>query len=273
MGADPNAQDKYGETPIFRSIRFRGDDITEYLISHSSTDVNIQDTLGRTPLHRACVMGTAHSVLQLLEHGADPLQADLNGVTPLQAGMESKYAVNTIGSWESVLEEKMEEARQRKRRRVSPQAGHDGKVMDTLELARAYGTRLPPVYEGASRSPPDAPMIGGLTATTATCNDALDDAWDSLDDSDFLDRETQNIHVSYEFSRSEYADSPNIATSQRPETFTFPRNNLGSPQVEHTHQSESLYKSKDGHLLQCKAHMLIDCWLHDHGITHVIYPR
>ena len=102
LGADVNAIDKYGETPIFRAIRFRKDDCFELLLNNS--ELNIKDTKGRTPLHRACAMGTAFTVNALLENGADPTAVDEAGKTALQMGEESEYSKSQIKLWKGFYE-------------------------------------------------------------------------------------------------------------------------------------------------------------------------
>lgn len=107
-GVDLNPIDSFGETPIYRALRFRRDCVMDLLLTHG-IQINLQDSRGRSPLHRACQMGTTHAVLKLLDHGADVTCVDTDGKSPLVLGQESKYAKNTINDWEPVLKMHMDE--------------------------------------------------------------------------------------------------------------------------------------------------------------------
>jgi len=50
---------------------------------NAGVDFKLADYNGRTALHVAVAHGLTHHVSYLLEHGADPLAVDINGVTPL----------------------------------------------------------------------------------------------------------------------------------------------------------------------------------------------
>jgi hypothetical protein len=107
-GADVNAIDKYEETPLFRSIRFRKDEVSEYLLDHlNDFPLDHRDHKGQTVLHRACSMGTASMVLILLERGANPLALDMEGRTPLDVGRESSFAANQFSLWQDEVERRM----------------------------------------------------------------------------------------------------------------------------------------------------------------------
>ena len=96
MGADLEATDNYGETPIFRAIQFRHDDCLKLLLQ---SDLNSRNTKGRTPLHLACKAGTAFAVKTLLDNGSDPTAQDFDGLTPIEVGEASKFSKNQIGIW------------------------------------------------------------------------------------------------------------------------------------------------------------------------------
>ncbi|KAJ3312574.1 hypothetical protein HDV04_002891 [Boothiomyces sp. JEL0838] len=102
LGADVNKVDKFGETPIFRSIRFRMDEVTMLLIANGA-DVNARDMKLQTPLHRACAMGTARIVKKLIELQCDPSALDIDGKTPYDLGSQSKFASKEIPYWREEL--------------------------------------------------------------------------------------------------------------------------------------------------------------------------
>lgn len=79
-GADINAKDKYGRTPLHT---VKNADIAEYLLSHSA-NINTKDKDHRTPLHHATSSGRTEIVTVLLEHGADVNIKDKLGRTPVE---------------------------------------------------------------------------------------------------------------------------------------------------------------------------------------------
>ncbi|MFZ8806797.1 MAG: ankyrin repeat and protein kinase domain-containing protein [Pyrobaculum sp.] len=81
-GADPNAQDYDGRTPLHTAAS-KGDVlIVELLLKHSA-DLNTQTKFGYTPLHLAAMEGHVDVVRLLLEHGANTNTQDIFGWTPL----------------------------------------------------------------------------------------------------------------------------------------------------------------------------------------------
>ena len=79
-GADINAKDTYGRTPLHT---VKNADIAEYLLAQSA-DINAKDRDHRTPLHHAANDGRTEIVTVLLEHGADVNIKDKLNRTPLE---------------------------------------------------------------------------------------------------------------------------------------------------------------------------------------------
>lgn len=82
-GADHNAADERGTTPLMEAARAGSMDLVELLAARAS-DIDAQDALGRTALSIACIArhGNEKIVNRLLGLGADPGIADAAGKTP-----------------------------------------------------------------------------------------------------------------------------------------------------------------------------------------------
>ena len=90
-GADPNAQNKLGETILYLALNERGEEpdaILDFLLRHGA-DPNIPSLDGSTPLELAARAGRTQAVRKLLEYGAEANPAtnddnDVPGGLPLQ---------------------------------------------------------------------------------------------------------------------------------------------------------------------------------------------
>lgn len=87
-GADVNAKNRLGETPLLEAAGCTA--VVELLLAHGA-DVNIKDNDGQTPLLAAAARGAMETVKLLLAHGADVNASDRYGRTPLDRASTSKY--------------------------------------------------------------------------------------------------------------------------------------------------------------------------------------
>ena len=80
-GADPNARNNNGETPLHRADS--ANDVTPLLAA--GANLNARDNVGETPLHEATAerSRSADVAAALLAAGADPNARDATGATPL----------------------------------------------------------------------------------------------------------------------------------------------------------------------------------------------
>jgi len=82
-GADVNAKDKEGNSPLYYIAMNGNCKIAELLISNGA-DVNAKNTKGITPLHRAVKEGHTQIVEILLLEGADANIGKIQGMTPIK---------------------------------------------------------------------------------------------------------------------------------------------------------------------------------------------
>jgi len=81
-GADVNANNKYGKTPLHWAAA-RGYEATVRLLLARGANVNNSDSEGGTALHEASACGKQNVVFTLLVKGADPSARTNEGITPL----------------------------------------------------------------------------------------------------------------------------------------------------------------------------------------------
>jgi len=89
-GADVNARDKVDQTPLHSAAGGGLIDVVSILLEHGA-DVNARNEFGETPLHSAAALGYADIARLLLERGADPDIRDKDGKTPLDVARERGY--------------------------------------------------------------------------------------------------------------------------------------------------------------------------------------
>ncbi|HEY8667304.1 MAG TPA: ankyrin repeat domain-containing protein [Tepidisphaeraceae bacterium] len=81
-GADVNARNRRGETPISAAAAWNHLGIVKLLLKHDA-DPNLADVAGGSPLMWAALHGSKVIVRELLRHGADVNAADKSGNTVL----------------------------------------------------------------------------------------------------------------------------------------------------------------------------------------------
>ena len=85
-GADPNAKNEDGLTPLHVAVRRDLPLVVETLIRHGAK-TDVKDRAGDTPLHRAVVYSSPGVVWYLLEKSADVHALDKDGLTPLELAL------------------------------------------------------------------------------------------------------------------------------------------------------------------------------------------
>jgi ankyrin repeat protein len=81
-GADLNAPDKMGNTPLMISMGNRNLELTEYMMSRGA-DAKKKDTLSKTLLHYAAAVDRPDFISMLVKAGVDINAVDLFGYSPL----------------------------------------------------------------------------------------------------------------------------------------------------------------------------------------------
>lgn len=96
-GAQINARDHNGNTPLYTAIRRNANSKAIGALLQNNADVNIANNMGQTPIFVAVSRGHIETVKKLIESGADVNVVDAAGETPLtiardrQKGHHDKY--------------------------------------------------------------------------------------------------------------------------------------------------------------------------------------
>ncbi len=88
-GANVNAENSFGDTPLSQAARFGAKDVAAILLAHGAK-VNHKDRMGQTALHSAVESDDPATVALLLTHGAAINVRDRSGKTPLALALDSR---------------------------------------------------------------------------------------------------------------------------------------------------------------------------------------
>ncbi len=94
-GADINAKDKHGWTPLFHAVKHGELEIASYLLENGA-EVNLISVLGTTPLRLASAQGDIDMVKLLLAKGADANLTGDHGYSPLHRAAEESKNVEVV---------------------------------------------------------------------------------------------------------------------------------------------------------------------------------
>ena len=87
-GAEVNATNEYGRTPLYWAVYDENLEIAQLLIANGA-DLTATDKYGNTPLHWAAESGDLDAAQLLIANGADVKAIDKNGRTPLHSAVDS----------------------------------------------------------------------------------------------------------------------------------------------------------------------------------------
>ena len=86
-GADVNSRSTDGRTPLYTATLWNNTNIVELLLTKGA-DINAKNEEGRTPLHNATIQENRHIIELLLANGADVNARNKDGETPLHVAVE-----------------------------------------------------------------------------------------------------------------------------------------------------------------------------------------
>jgi DNA-directed RNA polymerase subunit M/transcription elongation factor TFIIS len=97
-GANINSIDKNGHTPLHYSVIQNNMDLIKLFIDKGANINDASNQMKKTALHYAAEKDRIHTVNYLLDRGADPLQKDIYGFTPITISEMYKHhsIANTI---------------------------------------------------------------------------------------------------------------------------------------------------------------------------------
>jgi ankyrin repeat protein len=94
VGADVNAKNNYGETPLHEACRKGHVQVVKELVSHGA-DIEAKDNDESTPLHTAALRGHLPVVKMLLSGDADILAVKNYGELPIHKAVDGRHSAVT----------------------------------------------------------------------------------------------------------------------------------------------------------------------------------
>lgn len=91
-GMDIGSVDVNGNTALDQAVLHGQAAVVSLLIAHGADVKRVHPVGGRGPLHEACIKGFANLVQPLIDAGADPIERDRSGQTPLDLALAYKNA-------------------------------------------------------------------------------------------------------------------------------------------------------------------------------------
>ncbi|MBN2198962.1 MAG: tetratricopeptide repeat protein [Candidatus Aminicenantes bacterium] len=165
-GADPKAVSSYLDTPLHWASRGR---VVE-LLTAAGADLEARDKLGRTPLHRTAYLRYAGAVKALLAAGANVNVMDSSDYTPLLLAVRpgNKEIVEALLKAGADMTAR---SRGRDGRTALENASRDPKTADIAELLRAWRDRKGKAADPMPDSLPKA-RAPGMPAAVTSCGQA-----------------------------------------------------------------------------------------------------
>lgn len=95
-GADINSPDVYRFTPLMRAVDNQHAESVQVLLLQGQAGVDFKDESDNTALHFAVANKQSTVIELLLKHGANPLQANRDGITPTDLAKQEPALLNIL---------------------------------------------------------------------------------------------------------------------------------------------------------------------------------
>jgi len=138
-GADVNAKDKTGYTPLFYAAQKGQKEVAELLIG-AGANVNTKDQYGNTPLHYAAVSGHYDMCEVLVSNGADVAAKNLTGGTALAMAKTQGHSqiVELLGKQGAQAATITDTQDSVSRRQARPERPQRRAITDAISAGRPY---------------------------------------------------------------------------------------------------------------------------------------